>query len=311
MLWLFCIINPAHTNAAWPGLGLAPPPMLVGDRPRQISPVERARYLQEGFIKHRLLEWRESVDDATIACLAALGYNGEYEPSVRSMADMIGLQSPRQYLEALSKGRIRVPNVTVVTGIQAPFSVPVSHRTQSTMGIERPSLRLSSRFSATRLDAKVLQVRPMGTTNYSNTPSASSALIAKIEHCWAPILSDFREFYQLSDSRMVLIMSNHHVRNTRSGQRQRAFESRVSIGEWPPVELNCMGHNITCPARRGSSTPPRFTGTPSNPPRPRDGSYCFSTQGHQTRAEDYPILLQGYYGRSNDGRSGGGGTGWR
>jgi len=97
------------------------------------------------------------------------------------------------------------------------------------MGIEKPSLRLSSRFFATRLDAKVLQVRPMGATNYSISPGASSALNAK--HCWAPILSDFREFYQLSDSRMELIMSKIPGQASANGHSSLGFQSRNGL-QW-------------------------------------------------------------------------------
>lgn len=99
------------------------------------------------------------------------------------------------------------------------------------MGVEIPSLRLSSRFFATRLDAKVLQVRPMGTTNWSISRDRSPALIAKIEHCWAPILSDFRGFYQLSDSRMELIMSKIPGQASANGHSSLGFQSTNGL-QW-------------------------------------------------------------------------------
>jgi len=52
--------------------------MYVGDRRgRSIMPVDKARHMQEGYRRHRLLEWQEPVDDATLACLTRLGYTGE------------------------------------------------------------------------------------------------------------------------------------------------------------------------------------------------------------------------------------------
>jgi len=115
------------------------------------------------------------------------------------------------------------------------------------MGVEIPSLRLSSRFFATRLDAKVLQVRPMGTTNHYISRDRSPALNAKIEHCWAPILSDFREYYQSSDSEMNVVMCKIP---TRSDQRQWISQSWVSIKGWSPMDLDSIRHHMSHPAHR-------------------------------------------------------------
>jgi hypothetical protein len=52
--------------------------MYVVDRSGRISmPIDKARHMREGYLRHRLLEWQEPVDDATLACLTRLGYTGE------------------------------------------------------------------------------------------------------------------------------------------------------------------------------------------------------------------------------------------
>jgi hypothetical protein len=144
---------------------------------------------------------------------------------------MIGLQPPRHYLEAVSKGEIQLPNKTVVTGLQAPFSIPVARFTQTRMVFEKPSLRVHSQFFATRLDSEILQVRPMGTTNYHPARGRSWAMSAKIEHCWAPIFSDFRKFYQSSGSRMKLVMSKIPGRASANGHSSLGFQSADGL-QW-------------------------------------------------------------------------------
>jgi hypothetical protein len=52
--------------------------MYVGDRSgRSVMPIDKARHMREGYLRHRLLEWQEPVDDVTLACLIRLGYTGE------------------------------------------------------------------------------------------------------------------------------------------------------------------------------------------------------------------------------------------
>jgi hypothetical protein len=49
--------------------------------------------MREGYLRHRLLEWQEPVDDATLACLTKLGYIGEiYLPRHRTGGQVSNIQ---------------------------------------------------------------------------------------------------------------------------------------------------------------------------------------------------------------------------
>jgi len=56
-------------------------------------PVDKARHMREGYLRHRLLEWQEPVDDGTLACLTRLGYIGElYLLRLRTDGQVLSIQ---------------------------------------------------------------------------------------------------------------------------------------------------------------------------------------------------------------------------
>lgn len=60
--------------------------MQLGSRIGRITQsADRARYMQDGWLRHRLLEWQEPVDEVTLACLARTNYTGEFRPLLTSI----------------------------------------------------------------------------------------------------------------------------------------------------------------------------------------------------------------------------------
>jgi len=65
--------------------------------------------MRKGWLRHRLLEWQEAVDDVTLARLIGLEYNSQCHPNLTCIMLMYtGLQHPRVFLRGFRLATIQV-----------------------------------------------------------------------------------------------------------------------------------------------------------------------------------------------------------